>query len=119
MTTRRKSGAAATAERPKSGRGSRGGKTAQQSADSQRALMARRHREDSEDSSECGPLPEGPPHPRREACRLDLGLFLRTYFPNSTGLSPFSADHNRVIARIQSSILEGGRRLNACFRGFA
>jgi len=56
---------------------------------------------------------------RRDSCRLDLAKFLVTYFPNSTGLSPFSADHERVIGRIQDCILRGGRFVNAVYRGFA
>ena len=56
---------------------------------------------------------------RREACRLDLAKFLVEYFPQSTGLSPFSDDHNRVIGRIQDCILRGGRFINAVYRGFA
>lgn len=56
---------------------------------------------------------------RRDACRLDLAKFLVEYFPNSTGLSPFSDDHLRVIGRIQDCILRGGRFINAVYRGFA
>lgn len=56
---------------------------------------------------------------RREACRLDLLLFLATYFPHSTGLSPFSPDHERVIARIQRCILDFGQFVEAVYRGFA
>ncbi len=56
---------------------------------------------------------------RREACRLDLAKFLVEYFPQSTGLSPFSADHLRVIGRVQDCILRGGRFINAVYRGFA
>ncbi len=56
---------------------------------------------------------------RRDACRLDLAKFLVEYFPNSTGLSPFSDDHLRVIGRIQDCILRGGRFVNAVYRGFA
>ncbi len=46
-------------------------------------------------------------------------MFLQSYFPNSTGLSPFSDDHLRVIERIQRCILDGGRFINAVYRGFA
>lgn len=56
---------------------------------------------------------------RKNACRLNLFRFLTTYFPNSTGLRPFSEDHKRVIARIESCILHGGRNANVVFRGFA
>jgi hypothetical protein len=56
---------------------------------------------------------------RRNACERDLFLYLQTYFPFSTGLSPFSEDHRRVIARIQDCILTGGRFCEAVYRGFA
>lgn len=56
---------------------------------------------------------------RRFLCERDLELFLQTYFPNSTGLSPFSDDHRRVIARLQKCIVHGGRFINAVYRGFA
>lgn len=56
---------------------------------------------------------------RREACKYDLSLFLRTYFPHSTGLKPFSDDHEKAILRMQMAILEGGSVVLTCFpRGF-
>lgn len=69
--------------------------------------------------SDIGDIPNVANPERKEACRLNLRLFLQTYFPNSTGLSPFSADHERMIDRTQSTILNGGRNLNAVYRGFA
>jgi hypothetical protein len=66
-----------------------------------------------------GPLPKVQNPRRKRACRLDLKRFLQTYFPNSTGLSPFSADHERVIERIRLCEAEGGRFVNAVYRGFA
>jgi hypothetical protein len=69
--------------------------------------------------AEIGTLPPVRNPERREACRLDLHRFLADYFPASTGLSPFSDDHRRVIARIQQCILEGGLFCQAVFRGFA
>lgn len=56
---------------------------------------------------------------RREACKYDLSLFLRTYFPHSTGLKPFSDPHEQAILRMQMAILEGGSVVMTCFpRGF-
>lgn len=69
--------------------------------------------------ADIGQIPDVVDPARRERCRGDLFEFLITYFPQSTGLSPFSDDHRRVIARIQSCILEGGRFVNAVYRGFA
>jgi hypothetical protein len=63
------------------------------------------------------PLPADPK--RRESCRLDARRFLVSYFPASTGLKPFSSDHERVIARIQSCVLDGGNFCEAVYRGFA
>lgn len=87
--------------------------------DRHRERMARRSRESSASVADIGSLPEVLDPERREACARDLELFLTTYFPNSTGISPFSNDHKRVIARIQTCILDGGRFCNAVYRGFA
>ncbi|CAK9108294.1 Phage terminase large subunit (GpA) [Durusdinium trenchii] len=71
------------------------------------------------EAAEVGPIP-GIVHPaRREACRQDLLLFLQTYFPDTTGLDLFSADHIRVIDRIEYCLRNGGRFVNAVYRGFA
>jgi hypothetical protein len=56
---------------------------------------------------------------RRSACERDLYLYLQTYYPNSTGISPFSDDHRRVIAKLQDCFLSGGRFVEAVYRGFA
>jgi hypothetical protein len=56
---------------------------------------------------------------RRAACKEDLHLFLKTYFPHSTGLKPFSDAHKDAILRMQFAILEGGSVVLTCFpRGF-
>lgn len=52
----------------------------------------------------------------REACRLDLRLFLESYFPKAFPLA-WSEDHVRVIARIQTTIIEGGTFALAMPRG--
>ena len=63
------------------------------------------------------PPPKDPA--RREACYDDLSLFLRTYFPHSTGLKPFSEEHERAILRMQYAISRGGGVVLTCFpRGF-
>jgi hypothetical protein len=56
---------------------------------------------------------------RKAACERDLFAYLQLYFPASTGLSPFSDDHKRVIARIQDCIFGGGRFAELVYRGFA
>lgn len=84
-----------------------------------RAGTIERGRETTRLGADIGKIPK-PKHPkRRESCRRDLEKFLTTYFPYSTGLSPFSDDHKRVISRIQDCILRGGRFVNAVYRGFA
>lgn len=53
---------------------------------------------------------------RRAACERDLRLFLATCFPNAFAHA-FCADHLRVIAKIQSAILDGGLFAVAMPRG--
>lgn len=53
---------------------------------------------------------------RREACRNDLGLFLRTYFPRAFNL-PWSKDHPRVLASVQAKVTGGGLLALAMPRG--
>lgn len=55
---------------------------------------------------------------RKAMCKDDLLLFLVSYFPNSTGLKLFSADHLQVIERIERCIKEGGRFVQAVYRAF-
>ena len=84
-----------------------------------REAATRRSREAFASVADIGEIPAVVDAVRREECRLDLLKFLQTYFPNSTGLSPFSDDHERVVARIQQCILAGGKFTNAVYRGFA
>lgn len=56
---------------------------------------------------------------RREGCRNDLLAFLTTYFPKSTGLSPFGMSHSSAIRRLEKAILEGGLFINVFPRGYA
>lgn len=84
-----------------------------------RAAAGRRSRERSEAVAEIGLPPSAADPARRESCRFDLMLFLVTYFPHSTGLNPFSEDHDKAIQSLEMAILKGGRYLNAVYRGFA
>jgi hypothetical protein len=63
-----------------------------------------------------GPITPIADYARREACRYDLALFIQTYAWD--GKSPFSNDHLRVIKRIENAVLNGGRFVEAVFRGF-
>lgn len=82
-------------------------------------MMARIHREDNAKTSSIGVVPAVKDPARKENCRADLHKFLVTYFPNSIGLTPLSADHARVIERLQLAILGWGRVCNAIYRGAA
>lgn len=84
-----------------------------------REQVKRRSRERLNEAADIGEIPPIGNPERRERCRSDLFAFLTTYFPASTGLSPFSDDHRRVIERIQRCITFGGLFVNAVYRGFA
>ena len=94
-------------------------KNEQESAEQKRLADIERSRERTRKGSDIGEIPKVKNKARRNRCRNDLERFLVTYFPYSTGMSPFSDDHRRVIARIQDCLLRGGRFCNAVYRGFA
>jgi hypothetical protein len=79
----------------------------------------RYERRKASEAADIGQVPAVVDAARREACRLDLLKFLTTYFPASTGLRPFSPGHESVIAKIQHCVLEGGRFIEAVYRGWA
>lgn len=91
----------------------------QEALERRRLATIERGRETSRLGADIGAIPAVKDPARRERCRADLLAFLVEYFPLSTGLSPFSEDHRRVISRIQDCILRGGRFTNAVYRGFA
>jgi hypothetical protein len=77
---------------------------------------------EADDRRTAAEVPEIPPPKdpaRREACGESLELALATYFPDSTGLTPFSPDHKRVIGRMERCLRVGGRQANCVYRGFA
>lgn len=84
-----------------------------------RDAMAKKSRDDFKSVAEIGEIPPVGNPERRESCRLDLHQFLQVYFPGTTGKSPFSRDHLRVIARLQEAATQGGRSFNLVYRGFA
>lgn len=86
---------------------------------SKREGATRRSRTAHAKVADIGEIPPVANQKRRDACEQSLELFLQTYFPNSTGLSPFSDDHKRVIDRMERCIRGGGRFVNAVYRGFA
>jgi len=93
--------------------------TSKEAIERRRAKTVERGRTTTAKGSDIGEIPPVADAARRASCRDDLERFLVTYFPFSTGLSPFSDDHRRVIARIQDCLIRGGRFCNAVYRGFA
>lgn len=81
--------------------------------------QSRHSRRKQNEIADIGEIPRVVNSERRESCRFNLELFAATYFPFSTGLSPFSDDHKRVIQRIQGCMINGGRYANVVYRGFA
>lgn len=88
-------------------------------AQRQREEAAARSRERTQAVTDIGEIPPVIDVERRAACEFDLFRFLTSYFPQSTGLKPFSEDHRRGIERLQRCVLEGGLFVNAWPRGFA
>lgn len=88
-------------------------------ADKERDRQAKKSRKASEKVADIGEIPAVVNPERRERGRNDLLYFLQTYFPESTGRSPFSADHVEVIQRIEEVLTGGGKFANVVFRGFA
>lgn len=70
-------------------------------------------------AADIGTIPPVRNPKRRDSCRRDLHKFLVSYFPETTGLKPFSLDHKRVIAHEQQCVLHGGLFENLVYRGFA
>jgi len=91
----------------------------QTASEKKRIRDLERSRETLRRGADIGDIPPVANPERRARGRDDLLFFLVTYFPFSTGLSPFSDDHKRVIGRIQDCVLRGGRFTNAVYRGFA
>jgi len=60
--------------------------------------------------------PKGAALKRRRSCRLRLGRFLKTYFPDAFNL-PWSKDHRKVIKKTEAAILKGGLFADAMPRG--
>src|SRR5688500_3380762 len=88
-------------------------------ASKRREAAAHVSRELSAAVAEIGDIPDIVNPERRAACEFDLVKFLVTYFPRTTGSSPFSEDHLRGISRIERCCLHGGLYLNLFPRGFA
>src|SRR5574344_1421249 len=84
--------------------------------DAVRADAARRSSERSLEGRDIGERPAVEDAARKEACRRDFKLVCETYFPAVYRLA-WSSDHLRVLAKIQTSVLEGGLFALAMSRG--
>lgn len=85
---------------------------------SNRDRSSKRSAEASIELCEIGDIPPCYNHIRRKSCEDDLLLFLETYFPHSTGLSPFGEPQIRAIKRIEQAVIDSGWVCNVLPRGF-
>lgn len=67
----------------------------------------RRSAEASASGRDIGPVPKVADAKRRESCRLNLPLFLKTYFPVKFELE-WSSNHLLIIEKIERAALHGG-----------
>ena len=84
--------------------------------DGQRGRSATRSRANSESVRDIGDVPLIKDVKRRDACRFDLRLFCETYNPEAFYFG-WSADHIKVIERIEEAVLQGALYALACPRG--
>lgn len=91
--------------------------TARDAANSNLSHALMRGRERSKAAKEIGPLPEVENPERKENCRLNLQLFLETYFPHLFR-NPWSPAHLQLISNLQAGILHGQSSVAILPRGF-
>lgn len=84
-----------------------------------RDKMADRSRQRFSAVASIGEIPPVVNPERRARCAASLEQWLVTYYPESTGLRPFSDDHRKMIANIEACCLQGGRYVNTFYRGGA
>ena len=94
-------------------------RTAVEGGQAHRDRQAAKSREYTQAVADIGDVPEVSDPVLKKACRLNLLKFLTSHFPESTGLYPFSKDHKKAISIIQYCALNGGRFVDAVYRGFA
>lgn len=91
--------------------------SAEEKVERNRAANREQSRKKAREGQDIGELPPVVDPARRERCRTDLVLALKTYFPGIFK-DPFSADHLSIIAKMQLVIVNGGRIALAMPRGF-
>jgi hypothetical protein len=84
--------------------------------DRHRNRVATKRRAEYETVREIGPLPAVANQERRDASARSMMIFFVSYFPQSF-LLDFGDDHRKVIARLETAILEGGLFALAMPRG--
>lgn len=84
--------------------------------DDHRERNRRRNAELSRQGRDIAPLPKVKKPKRRKKCERDFRCFCETYFPELFYL-PWSADHLRVMAKIERAVLRGGLFAVAMPRG--
>lgn len=89
-----------------------------ESAARKRAADVARSRDRTAKGAEVGDIPAPLNPERRAACAKSALLWSQTYFPNTTGRYPMSADHEAMYAILQAAVEEGGQFVNAFPRGF-
>ncbi|NRA38536.1 MAG: hypothetical protein HRU15_10375, partial [Planctomycetes bacterium] len=78
--------------------------------------VRKRDAEMSRDGRDIGPLPDVMNSERKEACTDNFQLFCESYFPLTFNLG-WSADHLRIIGKIEQAVLHGGLFALAMPRG--
>jgi len=81
-----------------------------------RRKQAQRNRAATRAAQDIFPIPEIVDYERRKTCGESFRLFCTTYFPGAFW-RPWSADHLRVIAKIETAVREGGLFAFAMPRG--
>lgn len=82
-----------------------------------KAAAARRAAEASAKGRDIGPIPPVVDQQRRDRCRTDLGLFLKTYFPGMFPKEWSKTFHLDTIRAIEESVIHGGQFALALPRG--
>jgi hypothetical protein len=81
-----------------------------------RERVAKRERKRSTSGRDIGNIPPVTDQARKDDCRRDLRRYLESYHPQSFPLA-WSDDHLRLITKIQTAVLIGGRQALAMPRG--
>ncbi|WP_149496211.1 terminase gpA endonuclease subunit [Roseiconus lacunae] len=84
--------------------------------DQHKQRAAERQKEQSQKGRDIGSIPPPKNKQRRDRCRKDLPLYLKTYYPETFALD-WSPNHIAFLADVQNVILHGGRKCVMMPRG--